>query len=206
MVDMGIPGERGQQGDHGQAGSPGEPGEQGAHGDQGSVGKAGPAGERGMQGDHGQDGDQGIAGLPGERGRDGQTGLAGLPGERGAPGDSGQIGVTGDTGVAGPSPTSRLLVMFVLMMVAFLVLAVRSEINADNISDNNRDLDRFAQEQCEQRSVNVARLNIVYTGLIAIEKKSLLTERNLTEIQDIRSRIDLYSANKFIVPICGPRR
>jgi hypothetical protein len=55
-------------------------------------------------------------------------------GERGRTGDHGQRGETGATGDRGRSfSRTQVLVMFLFMVVAFTLLAVRSEHNADRI-------------------------------------------------------------------------
>ena len=113
-VRDGAPGERGPQGERGEAGPVGPQGDRGERGEQGPAGERGeigPAGERGPRGERGEPGPagptgkQGIQGEPGTRGEAGRDGARGEPGERGPQGDVGPQGEQGPQGVAGePGP------------------------------------------------------------------------------------------------------
>ncbi len=76
----------------------------------------------------------------------------------------------------------RDLILFALLVVAFLLLAYRSEVNAHNI-------ERDAYDTCRARNVNVERATQLYEGLIAIEKDNPFVS---TSPSTIHRRIQLY--------------
>ena len=116
------------------------------------------SGERGPKGDHGQAGEQGDPGREGREGRVGVTGAAGQAGE------------------AGPDPARRLLVMFLVMVVAFGAVAARTEAqqrainrNTAEIVTNQEEIQKFAVKACEIRNDNVDRFNEFIDALAALE-------------------------------------
>jgi hypothetical protein len=82
LIDAGIPGPPGPQGNEGPAGAQGVPGSDGATGPQGPQGDPGPTGATGPQGPQGDPGGPvGPQGPPGTNGSDGAPGPQGPPGE-----------------------------------------------------------------------------------------------------------------------------
>lgn len=83
-------------------------------------------GERGPTGDHGQDGRVGPTGIPGK------------------------TGATGATGKPGKDILSKTqtLVGFCFIVFCFLILAYRSETNANHIRDGVNRQDKFLVEIC----------------------------------------------------------
>ena len=80
------------------------------------------AGERGESGDRGDKGERGVAGERGMKGDHGQDGETGATGRRGPQGD--------------PAPyldRRKTLALFAFVVLAFTLLAARSEINANDI-------------------------------------------------------------------------
>ncbi len=162
--------------------------------------------ERGPQGDHGQAGSSGQAGASGQRGYVGERGRDGQTGGTGVPGQTGRTGDTGQTGQMGPSVLSRTqtLAMFLFVVIAFTLLAYRSEVNADNIKENNtKQLEQDQYSQCLNRNENIERSNNLYEGLIWIERKNPFASQSKEAFATIQSRIQLYEQNMLIPLECG---
>lgn len=159
-------------------------------------------GERGKQGDRGQPGE---TGQPGDVGDTGDTGMSGDPGERGKQGDHGQAGEIGMQGEPGPSQTMRLLVLYFVMLIVFILLAIRSEINTREIEDQSEEIRNTQFLICEARNLNVERTNTLYTGLIKVEQKNRVSTQSPRESQTIQKRIDLYKAEALIPAKCGEK-
>ncbi len=66
--------------------------------------------------------------------------MEGRAGTEGRVGLAGETGKTGPTGVKGAPVLSRMqtLTMFLFIVSAFILIAWRSEVNADRISNNSR--------------------------------------------------------------------
>ncbi len=121
----------------------------------------------------------GERGPTGNDGKSGERGVEGRTGERGSEGRRGTTGKTGQTGEKGEPTLSRsqTISMFLFVVAAFILLAWRTEINADRIGNNTRLI-------CE--SVNMSGTNantVIDTNRIVIakiegftgaEKKSLI--------------------------------
>ena len=104
---QGVPGEKGNNGDKGDAGPTGPTGEAGKAftydmftPDQ-LAGLKGPQGEKGAKGDQGFQGAVGPQGPTGKTGSDGPTGPTGPQGEKGPQGPTGEAGPAGPVGPAG---------------------------------------------------------------------------------------------------------
>ncbi len=96
--------------------------------------------------------------------------------------------------------------MFLFVVSAFLLLAWRSEINADNIKENSTVLlEREQFSQCQERNANTMRSNTLYEGLISIEKKNPFAEQSRQAAATIQRRIELYSDNMLVPVDCGGR-
>ncbi len=130
-----------------------------------TIGERGPASNDGKSGDLGQNGQVGKRGV---KGRTGMTGKPGLTGEKGDPALS----------------RSQTLVMFLFIVVAFILLAYRTEINSDRISNNTRLI-------CEAVNMSVTNVNSVIDtnsvvvakieGFTVVEKKAFINAyRNAT--------------------------
>jgi Collagen triple helix repeat (20 copies) len=108
--------------------------------------------ERGEPGVAGRQGEAGVSGRQGDPGQTGSPGESGVPGPVGAAGAAGPAGEIGPTGPAGsqkaPLSRGRALAMFLFVVLAFLLLAGRSEIQQNRIERQQRQL----QEQ--QRLIN----------------------------------------------------
>ena len=98
QLNLGVKGDRGEQGPAGIQGIKGDTGAQGPAGPQGADGLQGPVG---MQGPAGPQGERGLVGPQGEKGDRGEQGLPGIAGAIGAQGPVGPQGLTGDTGPQG---------------------------------------------------------------------------------------------------------
>lgn len=92
----------------------------------------GEPGMPGRQGEAGVSGRQGEAGLLGPAG---STGLAGPPGGRGSPGIAGARGPAGR-----PMGRSQALAMFLFVVLAFVLLAYRSESQQRHLRETQRAL------------------------------------------------------------------
>jgi len=97
-------------------------------------------GERGPTGDHGQDGQEGKQGVAGRTGVPGETGDTGDTGAPGEPGHDGKDVLT----------KTQTLALFLFIVVAFLALAYRSEMNAINIRDNTKRIVQVVDELCNR--------------------------------------------------------
>ena len=91
-----LSGQKGPQGEKGEAGL------QGPQGEKGEVGLQGPQGEKGEVGLQGLQGEKGEVGLQGPQGEKGEVGLQGLQGEKGEVGLQGLQGEKGEVGLQGP--------------------------------------------------------------------------------------------------------
>ncbi len=81
-------------------------------------------GDRGAPGKKGESGDQGVAGERGQKGEHGSIGPTGL---------SGRIGPKGEPGAESLYlGKKQTLILFTFIVFAFVLLAARSEINANN--------------------------------------------------------------------------
>lgn len=97
----------------------------------------------------------------GDTGERGDTGDRGIAGERGPKGDHGQHGEKGLTGLTGPTGApgtsapylrrNQTLAIFGFIVLAFLLLAYRSESNANHIRDGVQRQDNFISEVCQNR-------------------------------------------------------
>nr|XP_054597610.1 collectin-11 isoform X3 [Nothobranchius furzeri] len=77
MVQILVPGLKGEPGDKGQKGAPGRPGRLGP---QGETGQTGLKGQKGIMGQHGKFGPSGMKGMKGDMGDPGPSGPNGEPG------------------------------------------------------------------------------------------------------------------------------
>ena len=99
----GYPGPDGEPGRDGPRGPPGQSGD----GEPGRPGRDGEPGNDGRPGAPGQDGNPGRDGYDGNPGRDGQPGQDGNPGRPGEPGRDGQPGQSGQTVPGGCGPAGQ---------------------------------------------------------------------------------------------------
>ncbi len=131
--------------------------------------------------------------------------------ERGPTGDHGQDGspgAVGPIGADGPSVLTRVqtLAMFLFIVSAFVLLAWRSEINANNIKNNNNEqLEQQQYRQCQERNENIDRSNDLYEGLIWIERKNPFATQSKEALATIQNRIQLYEQNMLVPSDCGGR-
>lgn len=145
---------------------------------------------------------RGEPGRPGAEGRAGSEGRAGTTGETGRTGQAGMTGATGVQGVAGPSQTHKLLFLYVFTLAMFILLGIRSEVLSDRTQHNSDRLDRTAYAECTARAENVRRSNLLYDGLIDIERHNPFAQQGAAAAKTIERRIALYTDNKLVVPDC----
>lgn len=112
----------------------------------------------------GKTGDAGKMGRTGETGRTGKAGNAGLAGAQGRPGRNAVFG------------TGRILSLFGFIVVAFLVLAVRSEVNSDDIAKNSLATKRQVYAMCVVSQENGESLTLLLDQAI----QSIATSDQLT--------------------------
>ena len=102
-----------------------------------------------MTGERVERGDRGDRGVQGERGERGDHGQHGEKGDTGSTGSTGSTGASGPIGRTGPTSPylgrNQTLVIFAFIVVAFVLLAYRTELNTDR-------LDRNVYEACVERS------------------------------------------------------
>jgi hypothetical protein len=123
----------------------------------------GPAGERGVTGR------QGEAGVSGRQGEAGATGSAGEAGVAGAAGEVGAVGRRGRTG-RGLSNT-QVTVVFAFVVLAFVVLSLRTEIQQRAISANAHRIEVLFFEQCTIRNITAQNQIKLIDSAIASEKR-----------------------------------
>lgn len=133
-------------------------------------------GECGSQGDHGQHGDTGATGATGKAGATGQAGPRGAGFSR---------------------PQTLAIAGFVLL--AFLLLSWRSEINASDIRRNSA-ADLIAR--CEASVAVLDRINNQLTDLVAIDQSLIDDEPERPRAASIRLRIEAYRSGIQPVPNC----
>ncbi len=130
----------------------------------------------------------------------------GPTGDHGQDGSTGATGATGETGADGPSVLTRAqtLALFLFIVTVFVLLAYRSEVNADNIKKNNNEqLEEQQYRQCEERNENIDRSNDLYEGLIWIERKNPFATQSKEALATIQNRIQLYEQNMLVPSDCG---
>src|SRR4051812_43966858 len=89
--------------------------------------------------DRGPRGDQGNQGNPGDQGWTGRTGATGAAGAMGATGATGKTGPMGATGRSAKVPIDRrLLWLYVFVIFAFVLLAIRTQINDHHIKQTQQ--------------------------------------------------------------------
>lgn len=122
-----------------------------------------------------------------------ESGERGEAGERGPKGDHGQPGVRGATGATGATAyfrRSQTLVLFGFIVLAFVLLAWRTEINANNLLNQQHN-------GCLIRKESVLKFNRQQVELTKIE------QRNKFINEDIRqARIKVYQEGALVVPDC----
>lgn len=135
--------------------------------------------------------EQGEQGIAGERGDSGDRGITG---ERGMKGDHGQHGEKGEQGEAGESGTylhrTQALALAAFIVLAFLVLAYRTEYNTGTIQRNQ-------MQSCQTARDVVQKYNGLLDANIVIERNNKFID------DDVRSkRVAAYTAAHFNVPVC----
>ena len=116
----------------------------------------------------------------------------GPQGEAGVPGRQGAAGTTGRRGMA--LSNSRMLAIFLVVVVAFLALAVRQEIQQRQIRSNNARIELLFYGQCVDRRADVLRQNALIDNAIAAEKRKPGPDRKrIADLSDFRNT----------VPACG---
>ena len=153
-----------------------------------STPRRGERGERGYKGDKGDKGDH----------QKGDRGMPGMP----------VVGATGATGKTGPSgkdarylDRKQILALFAFVVVAFLLLAWRSEVNADKIQ---RDSERISRNQFQSCTVSrdiLLKFNAQQRGVIAIER----TNKFIDDVVRAK-RIKVYTEAILPVPDCEALR
>jgi hypothetical protein len=129
----------------------------------------------------------GEPGLEGHRGAQGIQGAHGDPGAQGKRGAVGAVGARGTKGTAGPRgvlSARQSLTAFAVIMAIFLLLAYRSEVNADRITDANRRNAVSVHTQCLISARNAASLN----ALIDTFNDNLATRKDLDALTKERFR------------------
>ena len=95
---------------------------------------------------------------------------------RGPRGDVGKTGATGKTGARGESSPylgkRQTLALAAFIVAAFLLLSVRSEINADRISTNADRITMTQQAACESGLEILVKFNRQQNALIEIERSN----------------------------------
>jgi hypothetical protein len=140
-------------------------------------------------------------GRRGPKGDHGEMGETGGAGEQGMPGGLGATGERGERGRRGASLSAmQVLVLFVSVVAVSVLLAFRSETNANNIKANTRSIAIAQYETCVASTAIYSRINDADTALADIERTQI-TNPTLAQ-----KRIDAYlSARVLPLPTCGVR-
>lgn len=139
----------------------------------------GPQGERGRMGDHGQDGIQG---------------------------ETGETGPTGKTGAPAPSTTRRLLILYVVLVVAAVLYGLRLQALVNQVQTNSDNIGQVLQEAryegCLAGVESVRFFNGLQENLADIDRRIAdLASTPETEAL-IRERVALYERGVFPLPDC----
>lgn len=119
-----------------------------------------------------------------------ERGIQGVPGKRGVPGPPGAAST-----FLGKKQT---LALFGFVLFAFLVLSVRSEINADEIRGNADRISRTQQITCESSREILRKYNEQQNTLIAIE-----IANTDADIRTREARIEAYRVGRIDpLPAC----
>lgn len=156
----------------------------------------GEQGERGPTGDHGQ---------IGQDGRDGIEGPEGIEGERGARGATGATGATGPKGDRGQSVFTQrqTLAIFLLFVVAFGTLGVRTEVQQRQIVKNQEQIAMQRYESCMISVPFIQRYNQDKKRLAAEFYKVIANKETAAKVRDVY--LDLVFEPEPTVEQCGPR-
>lgn len=133
----------------------------------------------------------------GERGKTGDTGQRGQVGQTGATGKHGTRGDKGETGEAFTRGQTLFLAVFVV--VAFIIVAYRSEVNSRSIARDDREHHAAAVKVCELTNDNSRAINTLLDGIInSIESSPMLSAK------EKKQRIDFYEASRLKIADCSP--
>lgn len=134
----------------------------------------------------------------GDQGERGQSGDRGVTGERGAKGDHGQDGEKGDTGARGltgePAPylgRAKTLALFAFVVLAFFLLAWRSEINTSEIA-------KVQTQSCEISRSILVKYNSLQQANILIETDNKFIDDKVRAL-----RVKAYTEAILPVPDCA---
>lgn len=152
--------------------------------------------ERGEAGVAGRQGEAGVSGPQGEVGREGPVGI-GVPGKPGKPGMPGPAGRPGGRGREGRGLTNtQVTAVFLFVVVAFLVLSIRSEFQQRRIDRNSHMIAVTQYEQCQLRNAGTRRQNMLIDSAIAAEKRK--PKPDVKRIEDLTNF-------RGATPDCGPK-
>jgi hypothetical protein len=152
------------------------------------------SGERGPAGERGVTGRQGEAGVSGRQGEAGNTGSTGETGEAGERGKAGAVGGRGRTG-RGLSNT-QMTVIFLFVVLAFVVVAGRTEVQQRQINRNAHRIEVTQYEICTTRNAATRRQNALIDAAIEAEKRK--PHPDAKRIRDLENF-------KGATPSCGPK-
>jgi hypothetical protein len=150
--------------------------------------------ERGPAGEQGVSGRQGEAGVPG---RQGEAGVAGQAGEAGAQGEAGKAGKIGATGRRGfVVSNTQMTAVFLFVVLAFVVLSVRGEVQQRQISSNAHRIEVLFHDQCQTRNAATRRQNALIESAIEAEKRK--PKPDMKRVRDLTNFLGA-------TPDCGNR-
>lgn len=148
--------------------------------------------------------DEEIIGPRGPRGTEGATGATGRAGAEGARGRQGEEGEQGEQGMQSKVTRNQLLVIFLLLVLAFSLLATRAEINqrainrnAAEIRENAAEIALLVYQECQTRNATAGRQIALIDAAIAAEKRKPAPDQK--QIADL-------TKFKPVIVDCGPKQ
>jgi len=88
----------------------------------------------------------------------------------------------------------------IVMFLAAMLLAFRTEVNASNIDHQQLKQDTYNWAICKQTADTTNRLNVFLRGMGALERRNHFVNQALRD-----ERVKLYTSLILIPPDCGPR-
>lgn len=130
---------------------------------------------------------RGEAGVAGRQGEAGVSGPQGEPGRPGPPGDVVQ-GEAGPRGLRGRSLTNtQITAVFLFVVLAFVVLSVRTEIQQRQISRNAHRIEVLNHGQCEVRNAGARnQIRLIDSAIAAEKRKPRPDAKRLRDLEDFK--------------------
>jgi hypothetical protein len=144
----------------------------------------------------------GAGGIGSDTGAGGTGGVGGAGGI-GVQGEQGEQGIQGKTGSSQKAirfADRRMLFLLLFVVVAFVAVAARSELNNRSIKHNAHRQAVYNYQQCQRSVVNTQKINATTDAQIKFLSGFLKTSPNPA---GLRAFIKIYEDSKLIVPACG---